>query len=152
MRDLRSAAWRAGIFVLALLCAPAVLADANVTNPPMNSPDFDLGADAVKSKNWDQAVYHLSIVAKAEPANADAQNLLGYAYRNQRKFDLAFKHYGEALRLDPQHRGAHEYMGEAYVLTGDKARAQQHLAALERICGKGCEEYQDLAKAIAQAK
>jgi hypothetical protein len=56
------------------------------------------------------------------------------------------------LRLDPQHRGAHEYMGEAYVLTGDKARAQQHLAALERICGKGCEEYQDLAKAIAQAK
>ena len=152
MRDLRSAAWRAGIFVLALLCAPAVLADASVTNPPMNSPDFDLGADAVKSKNWDQAVYHLGIVAKAEPANADAQNLLGYAYRNQRKFDLAFKHYGEALRLDPQHRGAHEYMGEAYVLTGDKARAQEHLAALERICGKGCEEYQDLAKAIAQAK
>jgi Flp pilus assembly protein TadD len=152
MRNLRSAAWTAGVFAVALLCSPTAFADANVTNPPMNSPDFDLGADAVKSKNWDQAVYHLSIAAKAEPANADAQNLLGYAYRNQRKFDLAFKHYGEALRLDPQHRGAHEYMGEAYVLTGDKAKAQQHLAALERICGKGCEEYQDLAKAIAQAK
>ena len=36
--------------------------------------------------------------------------------------------------------------------TGNKAKAQEHLAALERICGKGCEEYQDLARAIAQAK
>ena len=152
MHELRSPAWTAGLFALALLCSPAAFADANVTAPPMNSPDFDIGSDAVKSKNWDQAVYHLNIAAKAEPTNADAQNLLGYAYRNQRKFDLAFKHYGEALRLNPQHRGAHEYMGEAYVIVGDKAKAQQHLAALERICGKGCEEYQDLAKAIAQAK
>jgi len=87
-----------------------------------------------------------------EPTNADAQNLLGYAYRNQRKYDLAFVHYKEALRLDPKHRGANEYIGEAYVLVGDKAKAQEHLAALERICGKGCEEYQDLARAIAQAK
>ena len=68
------------------------------------------------------------------------------------KFELAFKHYGEALRLDPKHRGAHEYIGEAYLIIGDKAKAQEHLTALERICGKGCEEYQDLARAIAQAK
>ena len=61
-------------------------------------------------------------------------------------------HYREALRLDPKHRGANEYIGEAYVLVGNKAKAQEHLAALERICGKGCEEYQDLARAIAQAK
>jgi Flp pilus assembly protein TadD len=152
MHDLRFAAWAAGLFALALLSSPAAFAEATVTAPALNSADFDIGADAVKNKNWDQAVYHLGIVAKAEPTNADAQNLLGYAYRNQRKFDLAFKHYGEALRLNPQHRGAHEYMGEAYVLVGDKAKAQQHLAALDRICGKGCEEYQDLAKAIAQAK
>ena len=152
MRDLRSTAWTAPIFAFALMCSPAAFGEASVTNPPVNNADFDIGSDAVKSKNWDQAVYHLNIAAKAEPTNADAQNLLGYAYRNQRKFDLAFKHYGEALRLNPQHRGAHEYMGEAYVLVGDKAKAQQHLTALERICGKGCEEYQDLAKAIAQAK
>jgi Flp pilus assembly protein TadD len=152
MHDPRSSAWTAAVLALALLSSPAAFADANVTTPTLNSADFDLGADAVKSKNWDQAVYHLTIAAKAEPTNADAQNLLGYAYRNQRKFDLAFKHYGEALRLNPQHRGAHEYMGEAYVLVGDKAKAQQHLAALDRLCGKSCEEYQDLAKAIAQAK
>jgi Flp pilus assembly protein TadD len=151
MHARRSAAWTATLFALTLICPPA-FADGNVTSPPVNNVDFDIGSDAVKSKNWDQAVYHLNIAATAEPTNADAQNLLGYAYRNQRKFDLAFKHYSEALRLNPQHRGAHEYIGEAYVLIGDKAKAQQHLAALDRICGKGCEEYQDLAKAIAQAQ
>lgn len=129
-----------------------VLADANVDRPTMTNADYDLGADAVKAKDWQQAVYHLAIAARAEPANADVQNLLGYAYRNQKNFELAFRHYNEALKLDPKHRGAHEYIGEAYILVGNKPKAQEHLAELERICGKGCEEYQDLARAISQAK
>jgi len=137
---------------VALSCAAPAWADANVTAPPANSADFDLGYEAIKIKDWDKAVYHLVSAVKAEPANADAQNLLGYAYRNQKKYDLAFVHYNAALRIDPKHKAAHEYVGEAYVLTGNKVKAQEHLAALERICGKGCEEYQDLARAIAQAK
>jgi Tfp pilus assembly protein PilF len=136
----------------AALAAPLARADANLVSPPVNNADFDIGVDAVKSREWDRAAYHLEIAARAEPANADAQNLLAYAYRNQKKLDLAFKHYREALRLDPTHRGAHEYIGEAYLMRGDKAKAQDHLAALERLCGKGCEEYQDLARAIAAAK
>ena len=76
----------------------------------------------------------------------------GFAYRNQKKLDLAFTHYREALKLDPNHRGAHEYVGEAYLMAGDRAKAQEHLAALERICGRNCDEYRDLARAIAQAK
>src|SRR5262245_39042988 len=151
MRCLRLISLSASV-LLALLVSSGAIADANVTAPPVNNPDFDLGADAIKVKDWDKAVYHLAIVVRVEPTNADAQNLLGYAYRNQKKFELAFKHYNEALRLDPKHRGAHEYLGEAYVLTGNKAKALEHLAALERICGKSCEEYQDLARAVAQAK
>lgn len=137
---------------LSLALPLPALGDANVMAPPTSNPDFEFGAEAVKAKDWDKAVYHLAIAAKAEPGNADAQNLLGYSYRNQKKFDLAFRHYNEALKIDPKHKGAHEYAGEAYVQTGNKAKAQEHLAALERICGKGCEEYQDLARAIAQAK
>lgn len=147
MRTLRTAALAA-----AVLCSAHVLADANVASPPAGNADFDTGVEAVRAKDWGKAVQYLTSAARVEPSNADAQNLLGYAYRNQKKFDLAFKHYGEALRLDPKHKGAHEYVGEAYLMTGNKAKAQEHLAALERICGKGCEEYQDLARAIAQAK
>ena len=147
----RNALWL-GLLVCSALASPLAAADANLTSPPVNNADFDIGADAIKSRDWDRATYHLEIAARAEPANADTQNLLAYAYRNQKKLDLAFKHYREALRLDPKHRGAHEYIGEAYLMRGDKAKAQEHLAALERLCGKVCDEYQDLARAIAAAK
>ena len=136
---------------IALAVPLTVLADAAVTQPVTN-PDFELGFEAIKAKDWDQAVTLLSRYVNVDPANADAQNLLGYAYRNQKKYDLALRHYREALRLDPKHRGAHEYIGETYLLMGDKAKAQEHLDALERICTKRCDEYQDLARALAQAK
>ncbi len=114
--------------------------------------DYEVGASLVKQQDWPRAIASLTSAARSEPANADVQNLLGYAYRKQGKLDLAFRHYHEALRLDPKHRGAHEYIGEAYLLAGNKAKAEQHLAELEKLCGKGCEEYQDLARAIAAAQ
>ena len=66
------------------------------------------------------------------------------------KLDLAFKHYSEALKLDPRHRGAHEYIGEAYLMKGDVAKAKEHLAQLDRLCFFGCTELSDLKKAIAE--
>ena len=141
------------IALCAALAAPATaVADANVTAPPVNNPDFEMGMQAVQAKDWATARYHLDIAAAAEPANPDILNLLGYTYRNQKDYVLAFKYYHEALRLNPDHKGAHEYIGEAYVLTGDKAKARVHLQALERICGQQCEEYIDLARAIARAQ
>jgi len=58
------------------------------------------------------------------------------------------KHYRTALALNPEHRGATEYMGHAYLLRGNLQLAQGQLARLERICGRGCEEYASLSKAI----
>ena len=65
----------------------------------------------------------------------------------------AFEHYEAALRLQPTHRGAHESIGEAYLMDNKPAEAEKHLAQLEQICGgTGCEEYQDLFKSIAAYK
>lgn len=152
VHNLLAAALACAVAVCLAIHSPPARADANVAPTTVTSVDFDIALDAVRAKDWGTAVQHLTYVVRDEPANADAQNLLGFAYRNQKKFDLAFRHYREALRLDPKHKGAHEYIGEAYLLTGDKGKAQEHLAALERICGKSCEEYQDLARAIARAK
>ncbi len=58
-------------------------------------------------------------------------------------------HYTEALRLDPKHRGAHEYIGEAYLMKGDVAKAKEHLATLDRLCLFGCGEYSAVKKSIA---
>src|SRR6266498_2683632 len=62
---------------------------------------------------------------------------------------LAFKHYQRALQLNPRHRGAHEYVGEAYLIVKDLAKAEEHLNALRGICLIPCEESTDLEKAIA---
>ena len=133
--------------------APALTLAADDGTPPSVSnadPDYEAGRAAVESQNWSEAIGYFNKVAARDPQNAGAQNLLGYANRKSGNLDLAFKHYNEALRLDPKHRGAHEYIGEAYLMKGDVAKAKDHLAALDRICFFGCEEYTDLKKAIAE--
>ena len=60
------------------------------------------------------------------------------------------RHYKQALKLNPRHRSAHEHLGEAYLLKSDLDKAEEQLAALERICLIPCDEYDDLTRAIAQ--
>jgi tetratricopeptide (TPR) repeat protein len=71
-----------------------------------------------------------------------------HAYRHVGKLDDAFRHYERALALNPRHRGAHEYVGEAYLMAGKLEKAEEHLAKLRSICVLPCEELDDLRKAI----
>ena len=58
--------------------------------------------------------------------------------------------YLKALRIQPNHLGANEYLGELYVMTGQMSKAKARLAAIAKICGNtSCEEYGDLYRAIA---
>ena len=110
---------------------------------------------AIEAKDWGKAMFDLNQAAREEPRNADVHNLLGYTYRKRATPDLtkAFEHYNTALKLDPSHKGAHEYIGEAYLMDKKPAEAEKHLARLEVLCGnKTCEEYADLAKSIADYK
>jgi tetratricopeptide (TPR) repeat protein len=102
----------------------------------------------IKQEKWDDAVAVLTKAAASDPSSADVQNWLGYAERHRGNMDAAFGHYEAALKLDPKHRGAHEYVGEAYLMVGDVGHAREHLAALQRLCGPKCEEYRDLQKEI----
>ena len=86
---------------------------------------------------------------RRNPDSADLNNYLGYTHRNLKQFEPAFKYYKRAIELDPRHRGAHEYIGEAYLLVGDLPNAEKHLAALRGICLLPCEELEDLEKAVA---
>ena len=134
--------------------APGALADPEETDPDLAKRDADYaaGRDAVLAKNWAEAIAKLRIAERRNPDSADLHNFLGFSHRNLKQFDLAFKHYKRSLEIDPRHRGAHEYIGEAYLMTGDLASAEKHLAALKGICLLGCEELADLEKAIAAYK
>jgi Flp pilus assembly protein TadD len=111
-------------------------------------PDYAAGKAAIEKKDWAEAVKRFQQTALREPENADVQNFLGYAHRHLKQFDLAFKHYNRAIALNPRHRGAHEYIGEAYLMVNDLANAEKHLAALHEICLLPCEELEDLEKAV----
>ena len=115
-------------------------------------PDFKAGKKALRAENWNGAIAAFEFAALRDPTNADIQNYIGYAYRRLRQLGPAIGHYQEALTLNPRHRGAHEHLGEAYLVLGEPATAQQHLAALEDICLIGCDEYDDLKRAIAAYK
>ena len=111
-------------------------------------PDYAAGKNAIVLKDWNAAIKAFSSAALRDTRNADIQNYLGYAYRNAGKMDLAFTHYGRALQLNPRHRGAHEYVGEAYLMVNNLSKAEEHLAALQRICLIPCTEYEDLRKQV----
>ena len=122
------------------------------TTPEVNveNPDFVAGRKAVERKNWKEAVTRFTRVVAKEPDNADAHNLLGYALRWQGDVNAAIASYERALKINPNHRGALEYSGIAFVKAGDVSRAKDKLAKLKDVCGVNCEEYRDLAKAIAE--
>lgn len=150
---------KSSIVFAALLaaCAAGQAADEFVPARPAPAarPDhITVARQAIAAGNWSVAERELTVAVKEKPQDADAHNLLGYTYRKRSSPDLAkaFEHYEIALKINPQHKGAHEYVGEAYLQEGKPQQAEEHLAALQRICGTGCEEYQDLAKSIADYK
>jgi Flp pilus assembly protein TadD len=149
------------LLLLALLAAAASAPAVDTVEPapratPTRSVDRLASArGAIDRKDWDGAMRDLNVAVRESPQNADVHNLLGYTYRKRANPDMAkaYEHYNMALKINPQHKGAHEYIGEAYLIDRKPQEAEQHLAALERICGgQSCEEYQDLAKSIAEYK
>jgi tetratricopeptide (TPR) repeat protein len=106
--------------------------------------------EATARKDFAAAASMLRAALAKVPANPDYHNLYAYALRKgpNPNMDLVFQHYHEALRLAPKHRGAHEYIGEAYLMVGNVGKAKEHLAQLDKLCFFGCEEYSSLKKAI----
>lgn len=138
------------LLVLGLLATPA-RAGYSFETPPSH-PDWEPGIEALQRLDWPSAITHLTQVVANEPDNADAHNALGFAFRRSNRMESAFTHFRKSLRLNPKHRSAHENLGEAYLKAGNKAKAREHLATLERLCGPDCDEYRNLAKAIAAAR
>jgi Flp pilus assembly protein TadD len=106
----------------------------------------------IAEKNWTAAIDELKKVN--DPASAEWNNLMGYSLRKADPANAgeAEKFYNEALRIEPRHRGALEYSGELYLMTGNLAKAEERLAALDKACFLPCEEYSDLKKAVARYK
>jgi Flp pilus assembly protein TadD len=137
-----------------LLTPSAIMAVDNQENPAAVAldPDYAAGKKAIEAKQWSAAIAALASAALRDTRNADIQNSLGYAYRNAGQIDAAFRHYERALALSPRHRGAHEYVGQAYLIVNNLAKAEEHLAMLQQICLIPCEEFEELKEKIEAHK
>ena len=118
--------------------------------PKQADPLYTSALRKIQAAKYAEAIPLLEQVVAKDQANADAYNWLGYATRKNGDPAKAIGIYQQALQLDPKHRGAHEYIGEAYLQLNDLSNAKQHLATLDSLCFLPCSEYTDLKKAIQE--
>ena len=81
----------------------------------------------------------------------DVLNYMGFANRKLGHYSEALGYYGQALLIDPHHRGANEYLGELYLEMGRMGEARHQLAVLDGLCPYGCAEREELARWISLA-
>ena len=110
--------------------------------------DYDNGKKYAYNGNYERAIVFLKKSIENDHKNTDAYNMLGYSNRKLGNNKEAFKYYNKALKLDPRHRGTHEYIGRLYLNLSQPNKAKIHLDKLDSICFFGCDEYSTLKKAI----
>jgi len=135
---------------VALAIAPAlstVPAHAVDNMESTDAPDLTSVRAKIAAKDYAGALEELRDIAE-DSQQADVYNLLGFTLRKTGDLKTSLSYYIKALELKPDHKAAHEYLGELYIQTGDTAKAKEQLEVLKRLCPAGCEEREDLEKAI----
>lgn len=141
------------LIILNLLASAAFAADSSpapsATRPA--DPVLEKVTAATARQDWTGAQSVLREALARDPRNADYHNLYAYSIRKGPNPDMSavFQHYNEALAIDPKHRGAHEYLGEAYLMVGNLPKAKEELGTLDKLCFFPCDEFAMLKKAVA---
>lgn len=127
---------------------------ADLPEAKTENSNLSAGRQAIKAKDFKSAVKSLTIAVQENPKDADTHTMLGYSYRKLGALDRSMEHYQMALKIDSNHRSAHEYLGELYLQMNQPANAENQLQVLKKACpffGK-CVEYGDLKVAIDNYK
>lgn len=159
-RSMVALCWMLGC-VLAATAPPASAlqgwGDSSEQTPA--DPDDAAGRAAFEREDWQGVIDHMARVIERRPADDEAHNLMGYAHRKLGHYDQALAFYDRALALNPHHRGALEYLGEAYLeldqpqlakATLDRLAAECRRIAIDAMTGgvgAGCEEWVELNEA-----
>ena len=133
------------------LVGTAALAMGPGSSPGPEKPpgNYEHGVKAVRAGDYTAALARLEKAVEENARDANAWNYMGYSFRKLKQDDHALVAYQKALAIDPNHRGANEYLGELYLQTGQLEKAKERLKVLDSACFFGCEAYDVLKKAIA---
>lgn len=110
--------------------------------------DYTTALRLIQEQKFGDAIPHLQRALNDRPHSADILNYLGYTERMIGDYQTSLDYYQRALHEDPDHKGAHEYLGELYLDLRDLDSANQELATLVKLCPDGCIERDTLLSAI----
>jgi cytochrome c-type biogenesis protein CcmH/NrfG len=136
--------------VISIGLAPVLMSTSAYAVDNMSStdaPDLTSVRAKIKAKDYTAALAELRDLAE-DVQQADVYNLLGFTLRKTGDYKTSLTYYTKALELQPDHKAAREYLGELYVETAKMEKAKEQLAILTKLCPGGCEEREDLQKAI----
>ena len=103
------------------------------------------GKNEKAKKRYERALKLLIKSNKEKPNQADTLNYLGFATRKLGNYEEGEKYYLLGLKIDPNHKGINEYLGELYFVTNRIELAKQRLDVLKNC---NCEEYEELKDII----
>lgn len=139
---------------------PAVADDEGAATPQQRQlwtkkwgrlgPVYDLAIRFTWNHRHEDAVTLLLALKRAD--NPRVLNYLGYNTRKMGRPAEAVFYYEKAIAIAPEFTLAREYLGEAYLMLNQPAKAKEQLAAIEKLCGTTCGPYKDLAADIAGYK
>ena len=83
-------------------------------------------ADSAKKK-FGKALKKFKDAVDTDPAYFEAWNMVGFCSRKSGDLKRSFEAYEKCLLIQPEYAQAHEYLGEAYLMSGDLAKAKEQL-------------------------
>ena len=102
----------------------------------------------IEQEKYQEAIDGLNEALAEDADSADLLNLVAYSHRQLKRYDIALNYYLKALEIDPDHRGANEYLGELYLHLGQLDKALERRKVIDADCLFSCKELKALDAAI----
>jgi len=136
-----------GVFFMLFLSLNVFAAGSDDDNTIAKPRAYKNAIKLIKKEDYFKAVTVLEKILGKTKYQKDPDILNEYAFALRKSGDLekAEIFYNKALDIDPEHKGALEYLGELYVDTKRKDKANQLLSKLKNC---KCEEYSELKNYI----
>ncbi len=78
-------------------------------------------------KKFGKALKKFREATDYDPKYFEAWNMIGFTSRKSGDLKGSFEAYQKCLEIEPEYAQAHEYLGEAYLMTNDLTKAKEQL-------------------------